>query len=88
MEVSRRLRRARDELAVAEEQWRALAGAAEDARLRSLVSETPLAGKESNEAQRHADAMGAARDSLASQVRRLEDEMDKLLDKLLPGSAG
>jgi chromosome segregation ATPase len=86
MEVSKRLRKAREELAIAEEQWGALRDAADEARLRSLVSETPLAAKQSQEAQRHADAMGAARDSLGAQVKRLESELDQLLDKLLPTS--
>ena len=88
MDVSRRLRKAREELAVAEEQLSALADAADDARIRSLVSETPLAARESQEAQRHAEAMAGARDSLATQVTRLESELDELLDKLLPGSEG
>jgi chromosome segregation ATPase len=86
MDVSKRLRKAREELAVAEEQLNALADAADDARIRSLVSETPLAARESQEAQRHADAMSGARDSLVAQVKRLESELDELLDKLLPGS--
>jgi hypothetical protein len=88
MEVSRRLFRVREELAVAEEQLGALAEAADEARLRSLVSETPLAARESQEAQRHADAMAGARDNLVSQVKRLEAEMNELLDKLLPGREG
>lgn len=88
MDVSKRLRRAREELAVAEEQLSALSDAADDARIRSLVSETPLAARESQEAQRHADAMAGARDSLAAQVRRLETELDQLLDKLLPDNGG
>ena len=87
VDVSRRLRRAREELSVAEEQLQALSEAADEARLRSLVSETPLAARESQEAQRHAEAMAGARDSLASQVKRLEAELDELLDKLVPGSA-
>jgi chromosome segregation ATPase len=88
MEVSKRLRKAREELAVADEQLSALSEAADDARLRSLVSETPLAARESQEARRHAEAMAGARDSLAAQVRRLEAELDQLLDKLVPGTAG
>ena len=84
LEVSKRLRKAREELAVAEEQLSALTDAADEARLRSLVSETPLAAKENQEAQRHADAMASARDSLAAQVTRLESELDELLDKLSP----
>jgi hypothetical protein len=85
MDVSRRLRKAREEQAVADEQLKALAEAADEARIRSLVSETPLAARESQEAQRHAEAMAGARDSLAVQVRRLEAELDSLLDKLIPG---
>jgi len=85
-EVSKRLRRARDELAVADEQLSALAEAADEARIRSLVSETPLAVKESQEATRNAEAMQGARDSLVSQVKRLEAELDELLDKLVPGT--
>jgi flagellar biosynthesis chaperone FliJ len=87
MEVSKRLGKAREELAVADEQLAALSEAAEDARVRSLVSETPLAARESQEAQRHADAMSGARDSLASQVKRLQTELDQLLDKLLPDAS-
>lgn len=82
MDVSNRLRKAKEELAVADEQLSALEEAAEEARLRSLVSETPLAARESNEAQRHAEAMAGARNSLAAQVKRLEAEIDELLDKL------
>ena len=88
MEVSKRLRKAREELAVADEQLCALSEAADEARIRSLVSETPLAARESQDARRHAEAMAGARDSLASQVKRLEAELDELLDKLVPGSAG
>jgi uncharacterized protein (DUF342 family) len=84
-ELSKRLRRSREELAVVEEQLRALSEAADEARIRSDVSETPLAARESQEAQRHAEAMAGARNSLAAQVKRMEAEMDELLDKLLPG---
>ena len=59
IEVSKRLRKAREELAVADEQLSALSEAADEARIRSLVSETPLAARESQEAQRHAEAMRA-----------------------------
>jgi len=85
-EVSKRLRKARDELAVADEQLNALNEAADEARVQSLVSETPLAERESNEARRHAEAMAGARASLVARVKRLESELDELLDKL--GQAG
>jgi chromosome segregation ATPase len=85
LEVSKRLRKAREELAVADEQLSALTEVADEARIRSLVSETPLAARESQEAQRHAEAMQGARDNLVGQVNRLEAELDELLDKLVPG---
>jgi chromosome segregation ATPase len=88
LEVSKRLRKAREELAVADEQLSALNEVADEARIRSLVSETPLAARESQEAQRNAEAMQGARDSIVSQVKRLEAELDELLDKLVPGTAG
>ncbi len=86
--MSKRLRRAREELAVADEQLSVLSEAADEARIRSLVSETPLAARQSQEAERNAEAMQGARDSLVSQVKRLEAEIDELLDKLVPGNAG
>lgn len=86
MDVSQRLRKVKDELAVADEQLQALSGTAEEARIRSLVSETPLAAKESQEAQRNADAMASARGALAQKAERLSAELDELLDKLVLGS--
>lgn len=81
-EVHRRLQRAREELAVADEQLAALAEAADDARLRSLVSETPLADKEHREAQRHADAMARSRAAVLESIAELERSQDQLLDRL------
>jgi response regulator NasT len=50
-EVAKRIRAANEELAVVDEQLQALREAADEARVRSLVSETPLAHKEYTEAQ-------------------------------------
>ena len=58
IDVSDRLKRLRAELAVAEEQCAFFEAEAEDARLRALVSETPLADAEAHEIRRHADAQG------------------------------
>ena len=85
-EVADRLRQLRDELGVADEQLASLADAADDARLRSLVSETPLAEHEHREAQRHADAMQRHRDEVVSAITRLETTQDELLDRLLAES--
>jgi hypothetical protein len=78
-DVHARLNRARAELAVLDEQLAVVADEAEDARLRSLVSETPLAAHEYGEVRRHADAMARARESLARQVDELCRRQDELL---------
>jgi hypothetical protein len=82
-EVSQRLKRARQDLAVVEEQLAALNDSAEDARLRALVSETPLANKEFQQAQRHADAMDRSRTALVQTVVELRQAQDELLDRLV-----
>jgi chromosome segregation ATPase len=82
-EVSEQLKRLRRELAVADEQLAHFAGEADEARLRSLVSETPLAEREHREAQRHAEAMSRHRAELLSSIERLERTQDELLDKLI-----
>jgi hypothetical protein len=82
-EVAERLRALRDELAVVDEQLAVLAEAADDARLRALVSETPIAGREHTEPQRHADAMARHRADVLTQLAELERSQDELLDRLL-----
>ena len=51
MDVAQRLKRAREELAVIDDQLAALSDAADEARIRSLVSETSLAHREYTEAR-------------------------------------
>jgi len=68
---------------VLDEQLAVLTDAAEDARIRSLVSETPLAGYEYAGAQRHADAAGRARAALSDSVGELERRQDELLGLLV-----
>ena len=79
--VSEQLKSARDDLAVTEEQLVQLADEAEDARLRALVSETPLAEKEHRKASRHADRLRKHRDRLATKIAALDQEQDDLLDR-------
>jgi hypothetical protein len=71
--------RAREELAVLDEQLEVVLESADEARVRSLVSETPLAAHEHSEAKRHADAMVRARAAQASTVMELERRQDELL---------
>jgi hypothetical protein len=82
IDVSDRLKRLRAELAVADEQCAFLDAEAEDARLRALVSETPLADAEAHEMRRHADAQGRQRDALRRSIAELEQEQDNLLDRM------
>ena len=86
-DVAQRLKRAREELAVIDEQLAVLADAADDARIRSLVSETPLAHREYSDAQRHADAMGRSRKAVAAEVAELTATQDELLDRLIDGDS-
>ena len=78
-DVHARLVRAREELAVLDEQLAVVLESADEARVRSLVSETPLAAHEHSEAKRHADAMVRARAAQASTVMDLERRQDELL---------
>jgi uncharacterized coiled-coil DUF342 family protein len=82
-DVAQRLKRAREELAVIEEQLAALSDAADEARIRSLVSETPIAHREYTEAQRHADAMERSRRAVQAEVAELQVAQDELLDRLV-----
>ena len=86
-DVHTRLVRAREELAVLNEQLAVVQESADEARVRALVSETPLASQEHNEAARHADAMVRARQAMATTVDELERRRDELLGSV-GGRAG
>jgi len=81
--VGQRLRSLREELAVIDEQLAQLDDEADDARIRSLVSETPLAEREHHEAERHAAAMAARRQDVLTAIAELEERQDALLDELM-----
>jgi chromosome segregation ATPase len=83
-QASSRIKEIRDELCVVEDQLAALTDDADDKSLRALVSETPVAGHEYREAQRHADAMRRHRDGLVSELADLEARINELLDKMEP----
>jgi flagellar biosynthesis chaperone FliJ len=82
-EVGQRLQKLREELQIADEQLLHLSETADDARLRALVSETPVAEREHREAARHAESMRTHRASVATEIARLEAAQDELLDRLL-----
>ncbi len=82
-EAAERLRQLRTELGVVDEQLASLVDTADDARLRAMVSETPMADHEHREAQKHADAMSRHRTQLVNQIAELERSQDELLERLL-----
>jgi hypothetical protein len=81
-DVTSRLRKAREELEVLDEQRAALAETADDLRIRSVVAETPGAEREFRDAQRHVDAMDRSRNELAKRIADLQRSQDELLDRL------
>ena len=80
--VGRRLGALREELAVADEQLAHFADLTDDSRIRSLVSETPVADEEHRQAERTSTAMARHRSELVERIARLETEQDDLLDRL------
>jgi hypothetical protein len=84
-EVSDRLRALREELRIIDEQLIHLGDDADDARLRALVSETPLADRDHRDARRHADAMSGRRAEVVDAIATLEARSDELLDRLMAG---
>jgi predicted nuclease with TOPRIM domain len=82
IELGDRLKRLRSELSIAEEQLAHFAEEAEDARIRSMVSETPLAEREYRDVRKHFEAMRRHRDEVRAEVTKLEQTQDELLDRL------
>ena len=82
-EAAERLKQLRVDLGVADEQLQHFVQEADDARLRSLVSETPLAEREHRDAARHAAAIERSRREVADEIARLEALQDDLLDQLV-----
>jgi hypothetical protein len=81
-QVASRLRSLRDELSMIDEQMVQFADDASEMSLRALVSETPMASHESNEARKHLDAMRRHRSHVVDEITSLEMRQDELLDQL------
>jgi hypothetical protein len=87
--IERRLRdtevklgRAREELALLEEQAMSFNDDADEAHIRALVAETPLAEREWHEASRHADVMARNIAQARQRVADLERARDELSGRL------
>lgn len=82
-EVTERLKLARAELAVIEEQLLHFRESADEVRMQALVDDTKQSAADAAEAQRHVEAHGRTRDRLAGTVLELERTRDDLLDRLV-----
>jgi uncharacterized protein (DUF3084 family) len=85
IDVGARLKKLRAELGVADEQLAHFADEADDARLRALVSETPVADRERRQAEKHAEAMRRHRAEVLAEIAQLEQSQNELLDRLVAG---
>lgn len=83
-QVSTRLRALRDELSMIDEQLDVFADDADNQAIRALVSETPGAQFEANDARKHHEAMQRHRAHVVDKIAELERRQDELLDQLAP----
>lgn len=81
-DVGGQLRALRDDLRITEEHLSQMTDEADDARIRALVSETPLSEREHRRAGRHAEALRNHRDEVVARIATLESDQDALLDRL------
>ena len=71
------------QLRILEEQVTFQQEVAEEARIRALVSETPLADREAREASDDLARLVRSRDDVLRRVSELRDEQDTLLERML-----
>jgi hypothetical protein len=82
VDVGERLQALREEAAITAEQLSQVASEADDARLRAIVADTPLARSEHGDARRSADTLGRHHERVLAEVAELEARQDELLDEL------
>ncbi|MGI8685208.1 MAG: hypothetical protein ACR2MO_09000 [Acidimicrobiales bacterium] len=83
-QATARLRDAREELAVLDQQLASLAEDADDLETRSLVGESPLADREHRDAKRSVDAMTRSRAATVAEIAKLRRAIDELLERFVP----
>ncbi len=83
-DLQRQLGQARESLHVLEEQVAVWNEALDDARIRALVSETPLQTREYDELSRHVTAASAEMERRSRKVRELVAARDELLREWTP----
>jgi hypothetical protein len=82
-DVGARLKALREELRVTEEQLVELSDAEDDSRLRSLVSETPVAAEEYRQAARHAESLRRSRAKTVAEIAKAEAQQGQLLEQFM-----
>lgn len=86
--LSERLTAARRELEIAREQLAYLDEVVDEAKVRMLVSGTPLSEREHRDARDDFERLKRHHDEVLDEVTELSREQDALLDKLLEESLG
>jgi hypothetical protein len=84
VDLQRQLAQARESLAVLEEQVAVWNDALDDARIRALVSETPLQSKEYEDLARHVAVANAEMKRRLGEVQELVVQRDELLREWTP----
>ena len=82
VEISRRIKKEKEDLLVAEEQLISLIDDADEARIRSLVSETAISDNDRRDSARQSENMEKYCQKIRTEIQRLEEIQDGLLDKL------
>lgn len=86
-QIGERLKRAREELRIVEEQLLFQMDVLEEAKTRMLVSETPLADREFHEARGDHERLLRQRNDFQKEIVDLQAEQDRLLDRMLGSNA-
>ena len=81
--LNERINRAREELRIVEEQILFQMDVVEETKTRAVVSETPLAHREHEEARADYDRMLKERERIVRSIAELQTEQDRLLDRML-----
>jgi ribosomal protein L16 Arg81 hydroxylase len=87
-DVQRQLSMARESLSVLQEQVAVWNDALDDARIRALVSETPLQAHDYDDLSRHVTVANAEMNRRADDVRELIEARDELLRDWTPDDHG
>lgn len=73
----------RERIALLEEQLAYVEGVAEEARVRALVSQSPLDERESRDAEEAVQRTRAQRDEAMAKLEEVLGEQDRLLERML-----